>query len=124
MIDFHSAFDYIQENLFSGNKKTFVLCIVLVFMTLCAAVVLSVQQHREKKSSVSPKAQQNLVIEQPLLVPDGPAVPDGYSTSRITAERWDSQSVEEWFTLPDEAEIKKLGKANDNLINEIVGAAP
>lgn len=124
MIDFHSVFDYIQETLFAGNKKTLVLCVILVFMTLCAAVVLSVQQHREKNSVVSPARQQNLELDQSLLVPDGPAVPDGYGTSRITAERWDAQSVEEWFMLPDEAEIKKLGRVNDTLINDIVGAAP
>lgn len=124
MIDVHSAFEYIQEELFSGNKKTFVLCAVLVLMTLCAVAVLSVQQCREAKSFVSPAGQQNLELDKELLVPDGPAVPGGYSTSRITAERWDLQSVENWFTVPDEEEIEKLGKVNDTLINEIVGAAP
>lgn len=64
------------------------------------------------------------MLDQPLLVPDGPAVPNGYVTSRQTEKHWSDEDVEQWFTEPDREEVEKLGDANDRIINEIIGAAP
>jgi hypothetical protein len=74
-----------------------------------------------KKTAIDPK---KLVIDQPLLVPDGPAVPNGYITSRTPAKSWTEKDIEQWFTEPDKEEVEKLGDANDRIINEIIGAAP
>ena len=59
------------------------------------------------------------MLDQPLLVPDGPAVPNGYVTSRQTEKHWSDEDVEQWFTEPDRQEVEKLGDANDRIINEI-----
>ena len=43
MIDFQSVREHIQELLFGSKKKIVALCVILIFMTLCAVILLSVQ---------------------------------------------------------------------------------
>ena len=94
-------------------------------MTLCAVILLSVQVSApEKKGGALSDSDRKLVIDQPLVVPESPASPDGYSTARKTPERWSGKDVEKWFTVPDRTEIEALGRANDRRIEEIIGAAP
>lgn len=125
MIDFQSVREHIQELLFESKKKIVALCVILIFMTLCAVILLSVQVSApEKKGGALSDSDRKLVIDQPLVVPESPASPDGYSTARKTPERWSGKDVEKWFTVPDRTEIEALGRANDRRIEEIIGAAP
>ena len=125
MIDFQSVREHIQELLFGSKKKIVALCVILIFMTLCAVILLSVQVSApEKKGGALSDSDRKLVIDQPLGVPESPASPDGYSTARKTPERWSGKDVEGWFTVPDRTEIEALGRANDRRIEEIIGAAP
>lgn len=125
MIDFQSVREHIQELLFGSKKKIVALCVILIFMTLCAVILLSVQVSApEKKGGALSDSDRKLVIDQSLVVPESPASPDGYSTARKTPERWSGKDVEGWFTVPDRTEIEALGRANDRRIEEIIGAAP
>ena len=125
MIDFQSVREHIQELLFGSKKKIVALCVILIFMTLCAVILLSVQVSApEKKGGALSDSDRKLVIDQPLVVPERPASQDGYSTARKTPERWSGKDVEGWFTVPDRTEIEALGRANDRRIEEIIGAAP
>lgn len=125
MIDFQSVREHIQELLFGSKKKIVALCVILIFMTLCAVILLSVQVSApEKKGGALSDSDRKLVIDQPLVVPESPASPDCYSTARKTPERWSGKDVEGWFTVPDRTEIEALGRANDRRIEEIIGAAP
>ena len=125
MIDFQSVREHIQELLFGSKKKIVALCGILIFMTLCAVILLSVQVSApEKKGGALSDSDRKLVIDQPLVVPESPVSPDGYSTARKTPERWSGKDVEGWFTVPDRTEIEALGRANDRRIEEIIGAAP
>ena len=125
MIDFQSVREHIQELLFGSKKKIVALCVILIFMTLCAVILLSVQVSApEKKGGALSDSDRKLVIDQPLVGPESPASPDGYSTARKTPERWSGKDVEKWFTVPDRTEIEALGRANDRRIEEIIGAAP
>ena len=65
-----------------------------------------------------------LELTEPLSIPDGPELPKDYTASRNPKDKWSQEEAEEWFTLPSQKEIDSLSKANDNLINEITGAAP
>lgn len=124
MIDIQEYIDrtkeYIDENrnivLIVAGGLLAVLVLILILM------IASDQKSRAaKKAAIDPK---KLVIDQPLLVPDGPTVPNGYITSRTTEKNWSENNVEQWFTQPDQTEVEKLGEANDRIINEIIGAAP
>ncbi|MCI7534210.1 MAG: hypothetical protein MSA36_04340, partial [Treponema porcinum] len=71
MIDFQSVREHIQELLFGSKKKTVALCVILIFMTLCAVILLSVQVSApEKKGGALSDSDRKLVIDQPLVVPE------------------------------------------------------
>ncbi len=123
MVDFQQISEKIQNFLQENAKKTIIVCALLIFMVLCAIVALcagSSKPKEKQKTADEPK----LVLDQPLIVPSAPSIPDGYITTRKTEKKWPQEEIEKWFTLPDEGEVEKLGESNDRIINEIIGAAP
>lgn len=113
----------IRDFLIENRKKTMLFCALLIFMTLCALAVLVAAGSRRKDGG-RPEPPRQLVLDQPLLVPAGPAAPDGYALSREPPERWTDEEVGRWFTVPAGQEVEKLGGSNDRMILEIIGAAP
>lgn len=123
MIDFQQISEKIQTFLQENAKKTIIVCALLIFMVLCAIIALCAGNSKPKekqKNADEPK----LVLDQPLIVPAAPSIPDGYITTRKTEKKWSQEEIEKWFTLPDEDEVEKLGESNDKIINDIIGAAP
>ena len=122
MIDFSGIISDIQDYFSQNKKRTLVLCAILVFMTVSAIVILSRTMPvpgKEKK-----KAQRTLVLDESLVPPKGPEIPDGYITARTTKDKWDDEEIKEWFTEPDKAELDNLASSNDRIIEDIIGAAP
>ena len=64
------------------------------------------------------------MLTETLLIPDGPEIHKDYNISRQTQEKWNEEQAEECFEKPSERDINSLEKANDNIIQEITGAAP
>lgn len=123
MIDFQQISEKIQNFLQKNARNTVIVCVLLIFMVSAAIIALCATKPNQKKQAKTAD-EQKLVLEQPLLVPPGPSVPDGYITTRKTEKKWSEKEIEKWFTLPDKAELEKLGESNDKIINEIIGAAP
>ena len=122
MQDFNEILENIKFFLQENKKKTIFICSLLIFMTFCAVIVLSISGKKKKLPPIEP--QKELVIDQKLLIPDGPVVPDGYITERKTQKNWSEDDIEKWFTTPTEQEIQKLSDTNDRTVSEIIGAAP
>ncbi|MBQ5470916.1 MAG: hypothetical protein IIT58_02805 [Treponema sp.] len=122
MQDFNEILENIKFFLQENKKKTIFICSLLIFMTFCAVIVLSISGKKKKLPPIEP--QKELVIDQKLLIPDGPVVPDGYITERKTQKNWSKEDIEKWFTTPTEQEIQKLSDTNDRTVSEIIGAAP
>ena len=122
---FESLVDFLKE-----KKYVALSCIILVVFTICAFIVFSVHSctaTSEKKLPVQenlPRANLSFSPAQPLVLPEGPSAPEGYALSRPPEPRWKDQEIEQDFTLPDQNNLDDLQKANDNAINEILGAAP
>ncbi len=122
MFDIKETVKKIQSFLQKDTKKTFIACGVLIFLCLCAIIALAASSNKkEKQKSLK---EQPLVLDQPLLIPSAPGIPDEYITTRKTEKNWKEDEIEKWFTLPDEEEVQKLGDANDRIIQDIIGAAP
>ena len=113
----------IQNFLSERKVKTLVVCLVLVFMTLCALVILAFQMS-SRSGKKSQGEQRALVLETPIFVPEGSAVPNEYSTSNKSGEKWSENQIDEWFTFPNEAEINRLDSFNNGIVNDIIEAAP
>ena len=94
----------------------------LVAVLLLCIILLIALAGKKKEPAVVPGTV--LELTEPLAVPNGPELPKDYTASRTPKDKWSEDDAEEWFTLPSQKEIDSLSKANDNLINEITGAAP
>ncbi|MGN0725293.1 MAG: hypothetical protein ACI4LR_03880 [Treponema sp.] len=122
---FERLADFLKE-----KKYVALSCIILVVFTICAFIVFSVHScttTSEKKAPVQenlPRQNQSFSPLQPIVQPEGPSAPEGYALSRQPEPRWTTQEIEQEFTLPEQNNLNDLQKANDNAINEILGAAP
>ena len=121
MIDVSYYIEEIRDFLAENRKRTIAICALLIFMALSAVILLMQTMPSAKRAQTE---QKKLVLTEELMPPLGPEVPDGYGTSREPREKWTEEEAAEWFTMPDEIELKKLGDANDRIINDITGAAP
>lgn len=124
MIDFEEYIEKLRDLIEDNRKIVIISCagLLFVFVILAFFAVRSDMNSRTAKRNRIEETK--LVIDQPLMIPEGPIVPSGYITNRKTEKNWSDEEVENWFTLPDSEEVEKLGKANDRIINEIIGAAP
>ena len=116
-----SLFEKVRE-FYEENKMISLIIAGLVALLLLCIILLMCIAGKKKE----PKVVQGTVLEltEPLAIPDGPELPKDYTASRTPKEKWSEEDAEEWFTVPTQKEIDSLSKANDNLINEITGAAP
>ncbi len=113
--------DFIDEH---GKGMIAVLCI-LIFLIISALILLLAQAFKKPtkaKKVVSEAIELN--IEDEFIQPQNLSLTEDYYFSRVTEESWSREATDEWFSKPDEITIKELGKANDALIEEIVGVAP
>jgi hypothetical protein len=122
MLQKDEILDTIKE-FFTGEKKhiAWISC-ALICMT-CAALVIFVVQKRKKPAAAQNK-ERELIVNQKLLIPDGPEVQKGYITSRQSKPEWDDSDTERWLTVPSKKELTDLGRANDQIISDLTGAAP
>ena len=108
--------DYCRE-----NKRNAILIASLIVLILLLIIILASIPRHKKDSGVVEK---NIVLTETLLIPDGPELQRDYNISRQAQEKWDEEQAEIWFEKPTEKDINSLEKANDNIINDITGAAP
>ena len=130
-MDFKGFFENLKEKIVSlyelvrdycsENKRNAILIgslCVLILLLLILLICLP-KNKKEKTSQEKP-----VVLTETLLIPDGPEIHKDYNISRQTQEKWNDEQAEEWFEKPTERDINSLEKANDNIIQEITGAAP
>ena len=131
-MDFKGIWEKIKEKLsplveivrefYEENKMLSYIIAGLVALLLLCIILLIALTGKKKEPEVIPGTV--LDLTETLEIPDGPELPKDYTASRTPKEKWTSDEAEEWFTVPSQKEIDSLSKANDNLINEITGAAP
>lgn len=111
------VFAWIKEN----KKLAVIICTLILFMIVCIIVLLAISG----KKDTAPKVfQDRLELTEDLVVPNGPELPGDYTISRETQEKWTEEEGSEYFTVPSDKEINGLSKANNKMIEEILGAAP
>ena len=132
-MDFHGILESIKEKassliekvreFYEENKLLSIIIASLTLLLLLCILLLIVIAGKKKNAAPSVPGIVLELTETPV-VPDGPELPKDYTASRTSKDKWDEEEAEEWFTIPTQKEIDSLSKANDNLINEITGAAP
>jgi len=112
-------FDWIEE-----NRKLAIIIAGLTLVILICLILLIAFSSSAKKNKTVKLPEEELVINEQLLIPNGPELPRDYTLSRQTKENWTDKELEPWFATPSEKEINALSQSNDNMINEIIKAAP
>ncbi len=110
--------EFYEEN----KKLTILILSFVVVILICLILLIALVGKKDKETEKVPG--QELILTESLVVPNGPELPRDYINSRESKEKWTDQEAQEWFTVPGDKEIEALSKSNDNLINEIIGAAP
>lgn len=108
---------------YEENKKISYIILALTLVILICLILLVTVGNKDKKIK-EPVPGSNLELTETLIIPNGPELPRDYNSSRITKEKWTDEEASLWFTVPTQREIDSLAAANENMINEIIGAAP
>lgn len=118
---FSPLIEKIREFYEDNKMLSYIIAGLVALLLLC--IILLIALAGKKKA---PEAVPGTLLEltEPLVIPDGPELPKDYTASRTPKDKWTEEEAQEWFTIPEQKEIDSLSKANDNLINEITGAAP
>lgn len=107
---------------YENNKMlSYIIAGLVALLILCIILLIALTGKKKEPATVPGTV---LELTEPLVIPDGPELPKDYTTSRTPKDKWTEEEAQEWFTIPSQKEIDSLSKANDNLINEITGAAP
>ncbi len=109
-------------NFCQENKKLAIAAGAFILLLFTGLIVLTASIEKKKKKQ--PEKPYVLELSETLQIPESPELPKDYNISRRTKEKWDESETDEWFTVPSDTEIDSLANSNDNMINEIVGAAP
>lgn len=107
--------EWVQEN----TKQAILICSMFMLILVCILLLIAARPKKQTDDFSS-----DLLLGEELLIPPSPAVPNGYSTSRTTKDKWTDEEIDIWFTKPTEKELNDLSRANDKIISEITGAAP
>lgn len=111
---------------YNENKRLFFIFSGLIFVILiCTFLIIFIPKgnQKEKKQQIL-YSQEKLQLSEKLLIPDGPELPKNYTFSRQQKEKWNEEEAQPWFTTPSQKDIDSLSKSNNNMIDEIIGAAP
>ena len=114
-------FSEIKENILENKKRSLLIAFICVFIILLIILltVLRKTQNRHK-----PAEKQKIILSEDLLIPTGPEVQQEYSITRQAKEKWTDEEADAWFTSPSDKDLEALEKSNDNMILDVVGAAP
>lgn len=114
---FSKVYDFLLKN----KKRSLIILLAFLIFLLILLLIISISKTTGKKDI---QEQHSIVFTEELLVPGGPEVKEDYSVSRKTSETWSEEETENWFTVPSAKEVEDLANANDNLISDVIGAAP
>ena len=106
---------------FLNEHRKIALGIIIGLAVLLLILIIGVAASG-KKSSVPETISHNQ--EDPFMLPQNTTVTEDYYFSRTTGEKWDQEQTDQWFTIPGTATVEELGRDNDTLVQEILGAAP
>lgn len=109
--------EFYEEN----KLLSYIIAGLIALLLLCIILLIALAGKKKEPVEVPGTV---LELTEPLIIPDGPELPKDYTASRTPKDKWSEAEAQEWFTIPSQKEIDSLSKANDNLINEITGAAP
>ena len=98
------------------------ILLLLVFFLIAVIIITVGESNLFKKKKLS--FDENFTLHQSLVAPEPPSTPDEYYLVRPKDYTWTEQDIDRWFSPPDEQLLDALRAANDELISDLLEAAP
>ena len=106
------------------SRLTKAILAILIFFILSATILLLVNSAKGRKKPQRQLPPVEFTKDEEFIPPQSSTFTEDYYFSRTTGEKWDQEQVDQWFTIPGTATVEELGRDNDTLVQEILGAAP
>jgi hypothetical protein len=123
---FDDAMYEIREFLHKNTKITVTVVSILLALTIFAlfAGAFSGKNSAKKKDDmIFPDAIPYSAV-QDFFPPRNSSLTEEYYFSREQTSSWSQEEFDRWFSLPTKESVEKLGKSNEKITEEILGAAP
>lgn len=109
-------------DLYTGENRYVVWGVsALLVATLVVLFIVSVSPKKDKALKNQDTV---LVVDEDVLIPEGPQTQVTSVTSRDGHNKWGEAEEKRFLTVPTPKELDDLSDANDFLIKDIMGAAP
>lgn len=113
--------NFLQEN----TKLTVAVCAILIAFAVLAFILGAISEPKKQKTkkNIFPDAIPYSAVED-FFEPKKENLTEEYYFTREQAPQWSNEEFDRWFTVPDKSTVEELGKANEKVADEILGAAP
>lgn len=120
-------FEIVKENLQNflreNTKITAGITILLVVLAVFAFASGIFQEKKKQEIFVFPEQIPFSTVED-FFPPKGDSLTEDYYFSREQNSTWSKDEFDRWFSVPSKENVEALGKSNEKIANEILGAAP
>lgn len=120
-------FEIVKENLQNflreNTKITAGITILLVVLAVFAFVSGIFQEKKKQEIFVFPEQIPFSAVED-FFPPKDDSLTEDYYFSREQNSTWSKDEFYRWFSVPSKENVEALGKSNEKIANEILGAAP
>lgn len=120
-------FEIVKENLQNflreNTKITAGITILLVALAVFAFASGIFQEKKKQEIFVFPEQIPFSAVEDFFPPKEDPLTED-YYFSREQNATWSKDEFDRWFSVPSKENVEALGKSNEKIANEILGAAP
>ena len=120
-------FEIIKKNLQNflreNTKITTGITILLIALAVFAFASGIFQKKKKQDIFIFPKQIPFLAVED-FFPPKEDSLTEDYYFSREQNATWSKDEFDRWFSVPSKENVEALGKSNEKIANEILGAAP
>lgn len=115
----------INNFLHENTKLTIAVSIILITLVVLALIIGTITESQNKvpKQIIFPDTIPYSAVED-FFEPKKENLTEEYYFSREQNSAWTDEEFNKWFTVPSNSTVEELGKANEKVADEILGAAP
>jgi len=116
------------KTIFRDFKNKFLIidkriCIIIV-LSLCLIITLILFCLTNKESKNTTQVASKYILEDELIPPKEPLLPDSYLLNRVTPETWPKEDCNKFFTQPTGEVFQQIQLSNDQIIKNILEDTP
>ena len=113
----------LQNFLRENTKITTGITILLIALAVFAFASGIFQEKKKQDIFIFPKQILFSAVED-FFPPKEDSLTEDYYFSREQNATWSKDEFDRWFSVPSKENVEALGKSNEKIANEILGAAP